>query len=167
MNDFVLLSPMQELMRSDQSPHGWIDEIELIHGKGHCDTFSLMGAEVYETKCNSRRPKHHVVGPMLELASVGRAHGKNWQHAGWLCTLIQDEREIQSFCSNVSKTKYGEYSIYTGVHIVAENCLHSLRALTSPIQYFLEHQSRDPTSQWLEFALAFMTHDLYQKHQDR
>lgn len=57
--------------------------------------------------------------------------------------------------------EYGEYSIYTGVHIVERNCIWPLEKLVPVVATFLVAPAIETDGNWLNFGDAFMTHSTY------
>ena len=167
MREFVLHTSTTELARCVRTSSEWLELIQNTHQKGVCDTFSLTLSDTFDNEYSIARRNHHAIGPMLEIASIGRRQGESWVSAGWLCTFITTEREIHSLCNEPEHISHSEFSVYTGVHIVAENCLHPLPTLVDPVGSFLQQQTRDPNFDWLDFNLVFMTHEMYREYQNR
>jgi hypothetical protein len=164
MIEFVLHTGISALEREQQSATTWLAKIEEINSRGFCDTLSLCSAELYDGKYMLTSNRHHSIGPMLEFASIGKRLGEKWENAGWLCTFIESATEIYSLRSDLSDVNYGEYSIYTGVHVLAENCICPLSRFESVIEVFLNSQTRDDREDWLEFSDVFMTYEMYNEY---
>ena len=167
MIEFVLHSNGNELRRGVYSSNEWFQFIQELHAKGFCETFSLTSAHVFDNEYKSNVSPHHSVGPTLEFASTGqRTESQKWKNAGWVCTLIKSPVDIFSFRRTNEIREYGEYSIYTGVHIVESNCIFPPDKLIPVLATFLVAPQIETDENWLCFDEVFMSHTDYMARQN-